>query len=577
MQQPIILCGLGRIGLRVLEYLQAGHFPTVVIDTTCEPGDPRLGNARLVRGDCRRQDVLLQAGIKEARGVLIVTSDDLVNITAALTVRQLHAEVRIIVRMVNQKLIRQLGKAVHQVHALSLSNLAGPLLALTARTGQALGTLRVQNEEEGRRQISEISVPIHSPLQGRRLDEVMSEHHAVALFHRSAGDAPRFFHEVDPETRLMPGDRLVICAHPRDAAELLSGAAEDVAPHVKWASLLRRNGRVLWRTMSEIDRAVLICTAVLLAVILISTVVLWVAVPFDSLPTALFRTIGLMATGADMHEEAFKIGWLKVFASGLRILGAALTAAFTAIVTNYLLRAQLGGALEVRRIPDSGHIIVCGLGNVGFRVVEDLIEAGEQVVVIEVAGQNPLVTTARRLGAPVILADATVREVLRQAHAPTARAVVAATTNDLVNLEIALLARELNPKQRVVPCLADAHLAQSLRDAANIRLTVSVPTLAAPAFVAALFGDRVQSVFLLEGYLLAVVDLLVQPESFLAGHAVRAVARKYRLLPLALYGADGTAQEQPLSGRFEPGCRLVAVISLPDLERLFRREMPLDE
>ena len=48
----------------------------------------------------------------------------------------------------------------------------------------------------------------------------------------------------------------------------------------------------------------------------------------------------------------------------------------------------------------------------------------------------------------------TVAPVLRQAHAATARAVVAATNHDLVNIETRLV-RELNPKQRVVPLVSD--------------------------------------------------------------------------------------------------------------------------
>ena len=42
MTQPIILCGLGRTGARVLEYLQAARLPVVVVDTGCAPDDPRL-------------------------------------------------------------------------------------------------------------------------------------------------------------------------------------------------------------------------------------------------------------------------------------------------------------------------------------------------------------------------------------------------------------------------------------------------------------------------------------------------------------------------------------------------------
>src|SRR5262249_3121572 len=135
---------------------------------------------------------------------------------------------------------------------------------------------------------------------------------------------------------------------------------------------------------------------------------------------------------------------LKVFVSGLRITGAALLGVFTAILTNYLLRARLRGTLEIRRVPDRGHVIVVGLGNIGYRVVEELIGYGERVVVLEVAPDGRFVSTARRLGAAVIHGDATVREVLRQANASTARAVVAATSNDLANLEVALLVRELN-------------------------------------------------------------------------------------------------------------------------------------
>src|SRR5207253_9480464 len=116
--------------------------------------------------------------------------------------------------------------------------------------------------------------------------------------------------------------------------------------------------------------------------------------------------------------------------------------------------------------------------------------------------------TARRLGAAVMVGDATVAEVRRQANVAGARAVVSATDNELANIEIALLVRDLNPTQRVVVRLSDPQLAQTLREAANVRLALSIPELAAPAFVAALFGDRVRSVFFVEERLLAVVDVV---------------------------------------------------------------------
>ena len=80
-------------------------------------------------------------------------------------------------------------------------------------------------------------------------------------------------------------------------------------------------------------------------------------------------------------------GWAKVFVSLIKMFGTLIVAAFTAIFTNYLLRARLGGVFEVRRIPDSGHVVVIGLGNVGYRVVEELDRLGERPVVVEQGGQ----------------------------------------------------------------------------------------------------------------------------------------------------------------------------------------------
>src|SRR5947209_7547281 len=109
MEQHIILCGLGRIGWRVLEYVRATDTPVVVVDTRCAPDDPRLHGVPLVQGDCRQPAVLEKAGIASARGVLILTSDDLVSISTALMVRHLHPDIRVVVRMFNQGLIARLG------------------------------------------------------------------------------------------------------------------------------------------------------------------------------------------------------------------------------------------------------------------------------------------------------------------------------------------------------------------------------------------------------------------------------------------------------------------------------------
>jgi Trk K+ transport system NAD-binding subunit len=582
MEQPVILCGLGRVGWRVLEFLRAAGLPVVVVDSHCHPNDPRLQEVRAVRGDFREPGVLQEAGIENARGVLIVASDDLVNIAAALTARRLNPHVRIVVRMFNPNLVSRLGSAVTNMYALSVSALTAPMLALSALTGEGLGAFSVDGE---RRQIVKLVVGAASPLTGRRLADMASEFRVRVLAHEcKALSASRMLLEVDGDTRLQIGDQLVVCGEPRDLSLLMplgDGQEWQSLLPVRFAGRIRRYGRIITRALLEVDFSLKIAGAVLAVVVVTSTLIFHLAVHARlpdgtqrsiSLPDGLYRSISIIATGADMKADQYE-GWAKVFVSGLRIIGAVLIAAFTAIFTNFLLRARLGGALEIRRIPDSGHILVCGLGNVGFRVVQELYHCGEQVVAIERSRDNPFVNTCRRLGVAVIIGDATILEVLRQARAGSTRAVVAATTNDLVNLEIALLARELEPKLRVVVRLVDPRLAETIRGGADIRLAMSLPALAAPAFVAALYGDKVQSIFRIGEHMVGAVELLVQPnDPCLKGQSIRALSTDYGLLPIALVNQKLLIGDRELDYRLQEKDRLTVIAAFANLERLFRRE-----
>jgi Trk K+ transport system NAD-binding subunit len=179
MEQHYILCGLGRVGEGVLDHLRAAGARVVVIDNRCQADDPRLGDPRsggatLVQGDCRRREILEEAGLAAARGVLILPSDEHVSLETTLMVRHLNPTVRVVVRMFNQNLISRLGSAVANVQALSASGLAAPLLALIARTGDALAAFRL--EDGSPLHIAGVTVAPQSPLAGQRLGELAQTH-----------------------------------------------------------------------------------------------------------------------------------------------------------------------------------------------------------------------------------------------------------------------------------------------------------------------------------------------------------------------------------------------------------------
>jgi Trk K+ transport system NAD-binding subunit len=571
-KSSFVLCGLGRTGARVLYYLREAGLPVVVVDNRCRPDDPRLHGARLVSGDCRDREMLHAAGVVGARGVLVMTDDDLVNVSTVLQVRGLDEQVRIVVRLFDQNLLARLAQTVTNVYALSTAMLTAPVLAGTATTGAVLGTFCLEGHPDDRRLVVESLVRADGKLGGRTIAEVVEPQGAVAVAHLPEGHSARILHEVDAQARLKPGDRLILCGERRAVAPVVSDPASTADHDLRWAGWVRRNLRVVRRTLEDMEPAVLICSAVLVVVLVASTLVLTLGVTRYRVPDAFLRTVSIMATGASLHEEEYNdLPYIRVFVSVLRILGAVLMAAFTAIVTNYLLRARLGGILEVRRIPEGGHVVVCGLGSIGFQTVKELIGSGERVVVIESDSTNPFVQAARRLGAAVIVGDATLPEAQAHARLATAVSVVVATSNDVSNLSIALLAREKQPAQRVVVLMTDPQMAEMLRRAARVEFAVSVPLLAAPAFLAALFGDRVLTVVMVGRHLVAVFEMVVHDGGPLAGQSMEKAAAAYRFCPIALIPASG---EKKATGELAAGDRLVGVIRVADLDGLMRRQQP---
>ncbi len=569
MERPVLLCGLGNVGWRVLEFLRTAGTPVVVVDVHAHADDPRLAGVRFVPGDCRKVEVLQQAGVADASGVLIVTSDDLVNVSAALTIRRLNPDARIVVRMFNQGLLAALGASVRNTTALSVSALTAPMMAVTALTGETLGAFHI---DAGPQQVAEIEVSEGGKLVGERLTDLAAHYHVLVVGHTTTGGEVRVIHDVAGDARATVGDRLVVCGNPDRIEPLLAFDRGEFLPGVRWAGWLRRQMRTVARTFAGIDLSVKLGTSALFLVVFGSTLVFRYGVGAEW-ADGVYQTVSIIATGGELHGEN-QPGWVKVFLSGLKLAGAALLAAFTAILTNFLLRARLGGALEARKIPDSGHVVVCGLGNIGFRCVEELVRLGRPTVAIERVNDNPFAATVRRMGVPVIIGDATIPEVLRQARVDSARSVIAAVESELANLEIALLVRQANPTQRVVARMTDPEFTQAVRESAGVKLAVATPTLAAPAFAAALYGDHVHTLFSVGGRTLAIVEITIRADDpCLLQRSLVSTMIDYRFLPVAVSGLEPFADQGiPRSYRLREGDRLTVVILRSDLERLLRRE-----
>ncbi|MGC8652110.1 MAG: NAD-binding protein [Candidatus Micrarchaeia archaeon] len=90
----------------------------------------------------------------------------------------------------------------------------------------------------------------------------------------------------------------------------------------------------------------------------------------------------------------------------------------------------------------SGHVIVCGFGILGQKVVDVLAEHGMKFIVID---NDPKVANIiREYGYDVIEGDATRSRTLRLAGIERAKAIAIALDDDAKNLFTVLTARDLN-------------------------------------------------------------------------------------------------------------------------------------
>ena len=131
----------------------------------------------------------------------------------------------------------------------------------------------------------------------------------------------------------------------------------------------------------------------------------------------------------------------------------------------------------------------------------------------------------------MFIGDARHREVLDELHLGTARAIVAATNDDLVNLSVALNARKARPDLRVVVRLYDPEFATRVQRGFRIRFTRSVSHLAAPAFAAAAVRSEVIATVPVGDRRIDPVRAAARAGGLTAGGPARVVARRGRRAP----------------------------------------------
>ena len=469
-QQHLIVCGLGHVGERVYSLLAALDEQVVIVNdvTPLFWQEMEAGrNSKLVLGDARNGRILRQAGIGTARAIMIATGNDMTNVSIAVDARKLNPNIRIVMRMFDQELADHLEKTLGIDRIFSTSALAAPGFVAAALGENTHGSFATGDVEQV------IESVVWRPIPTAETVAQWQTRTGQPLVACQRGADWRF--DLPPDLVLQAGDQLVFLRQTTPVAK------EIPPPHSRRLPTLWAGLKQWWRDIPAVLQTLLV---VLLAIVTFSVFLFQHALKLPLVDAIYFVVTIITTVGFGDYNFMNASPALKLYGAFLMFCGAAILATLFSIVTDLILNLRLQDILTRGSAHLRGHIVVAGLGSIGFRVMRELARRGETVVAIEREASCRFLEPARAWG-PAIVGNARLPETLRNAGVTGAKAVLAITDDDVANLGIGLAARNAQPDSRVVLRLFDANLAEKMPASLGVQAVLSVSHVAAPAMVAA--------------------------------------------------------------------------------------------
>lgn len=508
-----IVCGLNALGLRLAEHLHALGEQVVVMRSETNPAYESAVSALgvpILAGGPDDELGLTGAGIDRAQAMALVADDDLGNLRGALLAAKRGDSPRIVLRLFNEDLGERIKDLFEDCVILSQSAIAAPFFAAAA-----LG------EFDGER----IAIAGRGLLVERtRPDTDHSRPVLMALANIHSGKAELFPAQAEP------GGQVITDLGPFEDAP---------AGRLHPPSRDRRTVADRWWSATSTVRQLLdtrlqIVLAVMVTLLVVGTVYFAFAKGLSPITSLYFTVVTLSTVGYGDINLLSDPAPVKIVGIVFIMLGATVLAIFFAVLTDTIVGARLAQVLGSVHGRMRNHVIVCGLGNMGFRLLGEFADQGVEVVAIESDEDSRHVAAARRMGIPVVVGDATLTETLKAAQVEHAQAVVTATDNDVADLQAAVNARAIDPDVRVILRLFDNELSTAVEQRFKIHISRTTAVIAAPVFATEMLGHGLVNTVHVGGKALAFAECDVVADGPLAGKSVSELQASADLRVLAV-------------------------------------------
>ncbi|HEY3283808.1 MAG TPA: NAD-binding protein [Armatimonadota bacterium] len=507
MSGHYIVCGLGYVGFRTAALLRRlGHEVTVVA-LRARPELVRAARklgVRVMSGDACDRVTLQRAGVRSAHAILVLTDEDLVNLEIALDANSLCPQLPVVLRLFDQALAQHLEGVFDLRRSFSIAELAAPSFAAAGLGQQVVGSFDLEGTLYivGRALVHE-----GSDLARMKVCD-LAAHLRLAAIAADVGGDRKVLHPGS-EVPLAEGSRVTLVGSlaawralphgmPREPEESLGERLRSNFNGSHWSALLRY---VLKHAPAPLRLAFL----ALNAIIALSVFVFHAYLDLSFVDALYFIIQTVTTVGYGDIPLRHAPAPLKLYACMLMLLGSASVALLYSILTDFIVAFRFHQILGHQGVQTRGHVLVVGLGHVGYRVVEELRRAGVKVVAVERDPDGQFVEAVRE-HTTVLVGDGRTRDTLLKAGMERAEALIAATNNDTANLSAGLAARQARPGMRTVLRLVDAGFARKVEASLGIDVALSAASLSAPAFVASALHQDVVGAFVEGSRLFAVVQ-----------------------------------------------------------------------
>jgi Trk K+ transport system NAD-binding subunit len=591
-----LVCGLGSLGqycILSLKRFALGDVSLQIIGIDKQPPPewevqdlPDLLSGKLIIGDCRDDAVLLQAGIERCRAILLVTSNESVNVEAAIAARRLNPQIRIVMRSSRQHLNQLLQQQLRDFIAFEPTELPASSFALA---GLREGILGFFNIADYRFQVVEQTV-LPKDYRFDHLPAVQMHKRTYRLLSYNPAPADqtptRSFYQWNNQTLVAAGDRIAyVELVGQNSASASDGSAPERPLQIA-SSQIRAIVRRGWRAnlQSCTDWLQAQRSRQLVAIGVCIALFLWSlgAVMFRhtlgvSWQQAISMTFILLLGGygdvfGGLDPQAVP-GWVQIVCGVISLASIASVLGVLGLITEQFLSARFDFLRRRLVIPKQKHVVVVGFGRVGQRVAAILREFKQPVVAITEHQEN--LQYAPQI--PLLVGDPIAQ--LARVNLALAKSVVVVTDDEMLNLEVALMAQnQAQQADRSIGLVIrtyDQRFRNNLLNLLPDSQAFAANELSADAFVGAAFGENILGLFPLNHQTILVTEYLITANDTLVGKSLFQVAYGYGVVPVFHQRANQVLSEDAEQSLFPPderqlhqGDRLVVLASMNGLRRI---------